>query len=259
MDTLIYETSNFNDFSEEVIQFYLDKTKDLELNVDTRSESLFDLLYTGSFREMKVPYGYIDVFYNVKKYRTNDVSSLYILETNISFVPGKIAKLNGDNRFNNWNNLSGYLHVEAKQSENEIGPDTIRRGGVPKYKDAYPVNVPGVITISSTYSIGVNLGYSFTNGFSLDNITAENTTNLGLNIGYSYNKSYTKAEPSLSTQNGSNNINQYQWYYEYVDKKCETNHINTGYVFEMNNYNHDLLEGDVSLLFNYKMKVKDDG
>ena len=47
---------NFNDFRRSD-SIYLDKTKDLELNVDTRSESLFDLLYTGSFREMKVPYG----------------------------------------------------------------------------------------------------------------------------------------------------------------------------------------------------------
>ena len=154
---------------------------------------------------------------------------------------------------------SGYFHVQGLQAVNELNQATIRTGGIPKFKDAYPENSPGTITVSSSYSIGTTLGYSFTNGFSLDNITISKESSLGLNISYGYDKSYTTSEPALSTQRSSIDSSIYQWTYTYNTSRNETNHLNTGYLFEMNNENHDLFEGDLSLTYAYKMTVKDKG
>ncbi len=261
VDVLNLQTADFADFKTEVIAFYLEKlsTSLNSVRLSGIDESVFQPLYQGSFRESKAPYGYIDVLYTVKKYRSSTTSSLYLVESKASFIPGKMAKDNGDNNYGDWYNKSGYIHVEAKQAVNEIDQATIRKGGIPKLKDAYPENSPGMITVSSTYSIGATLGYSFTNGFSLDNITMEQNREMGLNISYAYTKAYTNQEPALSTQISSTNLNEYQWTYNYVDERNETNHINTGYLFEMNNYNHDLFEGDLSLEYNYKMTVTDNG
>jgi hypothetical protein len=261
VDILNLQSIDFTDFETEVMAFYYEKIMVSSNDIESKSidTSVFQPFYQGSFRELKAPYGYVDVIYTVKKYRSSSTSSLYLVESKVSFTPGKMARDNGDNNYGNWYNKSGYFHVEAQQAVNEIDQATIRKGGTPKLKDAYPENSPGMITVSSTYSIGATLGYSFTNGFSLDNITMEQNREMGLNISYGYTKAYSNQEPALSTQISSSNLNVYQWTYTYVDERNETNHINTGYLFEMNNYNHNLFEGDLSLKYNYKMTVIDDG
>lgn len=260
VDIINADCPNFNDFKNTIMEFYNEKSSlKLELISRTIDNNLFQPLYSGSFREVKKPYGYIDVIYTVKKYRANDVSSLYLVESKASFTPGKMAKDNGDKTYGNWYNNSGYFHVQGLQAVNELNQATIRTGGIPKFKDAYPENSPGTITVSSSYSIGTTLGYSFTNGFSLDNITISKESSLGLNISYGYDKSYTTSEPALSTQRSSIDSSIYQWTYTYNTSRNETNHLNTGYLFEMNNENHDLFEGDLSLTYAYKMTVKDKG
>ncbi|NLK12405.1 MAG: hypothetical protein GX312_02310 [Candidatus Phytoplasma sp.] len=260
IDILSLGELTFNDFKREIINFYHDKSpSNLHFKARTVETELFEPLYSGSFREVKKPYGYIDVLYTVQKYRAKNESSLYLVESKASFTPGKMAKDNGDNTYGDWYNHSGFLHLEGTQAVNEIDQATIRRGGIPKFKDAYPENSPGTITITSSYAMGATLGYSFTNGFSLDNITISENTSLGLNISYGYTKSYTNSEPALSTQRSSISSNIYQWKYTYNTQRNETNHLNTGYMFEMNNYNHNLFEGDLSLEYSYKMTVHDNG
>lgn len=188
VDILNLGETIFDDFKEEVVSFYDEKiSMDTQIETLASTNELFVPLYSGTFREVKKPYGYIDVIYTVKKYRAKNESSLYLVESKASFTPGKMAKDNGDNTYGNWYNHSGFFHVEGTQAVNEIDQATIRKGGIPKFKDAYPENAPGTITVTSSYSIGATLGYSFTNGFSLDNITVSENTSLGLNISYGYN------------------------------------------------------------------------
>lgn len=259
VDILNLGELTFSDFKNEIINFYNEKnTLDVQ-NRTSMETGLFEPLYSGSFREVKKPYGYIDVLYTVKKYRAKHESSLYLVESKASFTPGKMARDNGDTTYSNWYNHSGFFHAEGTQAINEIDQATTRKGGIPKFKDAYPENSPGTITVTSSYSVGATLGYSFTNGFSLDNITVSQNTSLGLNISYGYSKSYTISEPALSTQRSSVNPNIYQWKYTYNTQRNETNHLNTGYLFEMNNYNHELSEDDLTLIYSYKMTVHDNG
>lgn len=260
VDIINAPSLTFEDFKNVILDFYTEKSSfELESSTMAVDTNLFKPLYFGSFREVKKPYGYIDVVYTVKKYRANDISSLYLVESKASFTPGKTAKDNGDTTYGKWYNSSGYFHVQGLQAVNEIDQVTIRKGGIPKLKDTYPENSPGTITVSSSYSIGATLGYSFINGFSLDGITVSKESSLGLNISYGYSKSYTNSEPALSTQRSSIDPSIYQWTYTYNTSRNETNHLNTGYLFEMNNKNHDLFEGDLSLRYTYKMTVKDKG
>lgn len=222
------------------------------MSVDT---SLFVTLYSGSNREEGKPYGYIDCAYTVKKYRANTATSLYLLESRVSYVPGKVANNLGGNGYGNqWLNNEGEVKIRAYRASKDVGY-LVRYGGVPVYKDAYPVNEPATISISSTYSGNLGLGYSFSNGFSLDNISAESNKNVGLNIGYAYNKVITRQEPALTAQLDPNDAQKFTWVFQYYKPANETNYLTTGYLFEMNNQNHDLFEGDLAFEFEYSMTV----
>lgn len=177
----------------------------------------------------------------------------------MTFTPGKMASDNNSEGYGNWYNSGGYVHLKASRAAKEVGYNQYRYGGTPVFKDAYPVNKPGQITITSTYSAGLELGYSFTNGFSLDNITYEENTNLGLNIGYSYSKSYTNTEPALSAQKNAEDTEKFEWKYTYNTPRNETHHLYMGYLFEMNNTGHDLFEGDLAFRYDYEMSVSDKG
>lgn len=183
-----------------------------------------------------------------------------IVETDSDFVPGKIAYANGDTSYSEkMRNDFGYVHLIANQAVEELDQSTIHYGANPYFKDAWPLNSPGTITISSTVEVGLNLGYSFKNGFSLDNITMEEQGSIGANIGYSYSKSYTNQEPRLTTQHSSIDYNEYQWSFQYEDGKNgnETFHLRTGYMFEMSNTDHSLIgEGQFGLEYNFRMTVK---
>lgn len=263
-DTLSTYSTDEKEISKEINEFYNDRVefiKKEENNVlsDNTDSSLFTHVTSGYKRVVAKPYGYMDHSYVVKKYRANNVSSLYIVETDSDFVPGSVAYKNGDTSYNkNMNNYFGYIHLVANQAKEELDQSSIRYGGIPRIKDAWPLNSAGTITIASTYSIGLSLGYSFKNGFSLDDISVENQYNVGANIGYSYSKSYTNQEPRLSTQHDSNNYEKYQWSYQYAQSKNgnETFHLRTGYMFEMNNSGHSLLgEGQFGLEYQFRMQV----
>ncbi len=224
----------------------------------TTGNESFEEIHSGSFRKEEKPYGYIDCNYSVKKYRANDVSSLYIVESHFYFTPGKMAMNLGDNSFDNWLNSSGYAKIKTSIASNEVGYNQVRYGGTPVFKDAYPVNNPGVITIGSSYSQGNTLGYSYTNGFSLDNASFESGSSTSQNTTYGYNKAYQYPEPALSAQKDPMDVEKFTWLYTYVTPRNETNHLLVGYMYEMNNNGHDLLEGDVAITFEYEMTVYND-
>ena len=244
VNEIISEIDNENNFAPTPRAF-------LQLSPYTSGSEVFEALYAGSFREEAKPYGYIDCNYVVRKYRANDTSSLYLVEAHFYFTPGKIARSLGDTTYADWYNLSGFAKIKAKRASNEVGINQVRYGGTPVFKDAYPINSPGVVSINSTYTAGLNLGYSFVNGFSTDN-----TSN---NVSYTYNKSYQGPNPALSAQKDPNDTEKFTWLYTYESPSNETNHLKVGYMFEMNNYNHHLLEGDLALEFEYQMTVDNNG
>jgi hypothetical protein len=248
------------DFVNEKLINIKDKKQNQNTNVNAKSQpdtSSFEVLYEGSFREEGKPYGYIDCDYTVYKYRANNTSSLYLIDSRISFTPGSVANALGSTKYESkWDNYEGFVKLKAIPAENEVGYDQIRYGGTPVYKDAYPVSKPGKIAITSSFSIGANLGYSFTNGFSLDNISVEQETSKGLNILIGYSKTYENDEPALNTAKDPDDVQKYTWRYTYVKERSQSFNLNFGYMFEMNNSGHDLFEGDLAFKYEYKMVVR---
>lgn len=264
-DTLSTYSTDENEIKKEIDEFYNERMQYIKeekntILTETPDNSLFSVVTNGTKRVIAKPYGYMDHHYVVKKYRANNVSSLYIVETESDFVPGVVPYRNNDTSYDkDMRNYSGYIHLVANQAKEELDQSSIRYGGVPHIKDAWPLNSPGMITITSSFTMGLSLGYSFKNGFSLDNISAENQYNVGANIGYGYSKQYTIQEPRLSTQHDSNNYNKYQWSYQYEDSKNgdTTFHLSTRYMFEMNNSGHSLIgEGQFGLEYRFRLQVK---
>lgn len=257
VDDRIIENNFYGNENNTIEDFY-NFIKDIDIKISQpkkvfeNENPLFSTIYTKSDRLSNKPYGYIDCNHDVLKYRVNDVSSLYIINLNTTFVPGIIAKINDSTGFSDYLLNSGYIHILPKRAYFEIYYDNIRYGAQPYYKDAFPVNQPNMVTISSTFNEGLTLGYSFTNGFSLDNIYAEVEQNTGLNISFGYSKSISLSNPSFSMQHGFENRDEVQWNYQYHVNMEESFHFNSGYILEMSNDGGDLSEGSIAYDIEFK-------
>lgn len=160
--------------------------------------SQFVTLYSGSNREEGKPYGYIDCDYTVKKDRANTATSLYLLESRISYVPGKVANNLGKSGYSNkWLNSEGVMKIRAYGA----------------------------------------------------------SKNAGLNIPYYYNNVITRQEPALSAQKDPNDVQKFTLLFRYNTPANEINYLTTRYMFEVNNHNKDLFEGDLAFEFEYSMTV----
>lgn len=233
--------SEIDDFVTEKIHLVSKSESQLSLTDTQETTTAFKDLFDGSFRQVKKPYGYIDCNFSIKKYRANDVSSLYLLESDIAFTPGQAARNENIDGYANWSNKAGYLHIKACESS--------KKCGTPVFKDAYPTKSPHNVFIGSTYSSGSAIGYSRVNGFSLSNTSSADFL-------YAYNKNYTNVEPAFSDQKSADDLEKYEWNYTYDTKRDETNHLQTGFLYEMNNEGHNMSEGNVMIRFEYSMTVE---
>ena len=201
--------------------------------------------------------GYIVYHIAVSKYIVNSKSIIFIVTADNQFVPGIVAKKNNESGYDSYRNQEGYVHMKVEQAydANEEYYYGRRWGNIPYKKDFWPVNEPGVVAITSSINAGVTMGYSFENGFSLDNISVNENRNLGANISYGYSKTITKSEPALSVQVNSGNTSICEWYYTYSKDAEETHHLNTNYMFEISNSPADMLTGDFRLKLDYKFII----
>lgn len=201
--------------------------------------------------------GYIIYHIAVSRYTANSKSIVFIVTVNNAFVPGIVAKKNNEYGYDSYKNQEGYVHMTVEQAydANEEYYYGRRWGNVPYKKDYWPINEPAVTTITSSLQAGVNLGYSFENGFSLDNISVSQNRNIGANISFGYSKAITRSEPALSVQVNSTNADKCEWYYTYSKDASETNHLSTNYMFEISNSRYGMLIGDFRLKLDYKFVV----
>ncbi len=202
--------------------------------------------------------GYIAYHIAVYRYDVVANSQLFIVTVNNAFVPGSVAKTNGDNTYKSFQSLSGYVHMTAEQAfdRNEEYYYGIRYGGLPYKKDYWPINEPGLMTIMSSVQTGLTIGYSFKNGFSTDGISISSDRNIGANISFGYSKSYTQQEPALSVQPSSSNFNEAQWSFAYSKKRAETYHLQTNYMFELDDSKNSMCKGDFRLKLDYQFVLK---
>ena len=241
---------DINSFINEKIALVLKKKEEakiLELeSISLVSDSSVKMktIYENSFRVEKKPYGFVDINYTANKARVSDVSSLWLIETKSAFTPGVTAAQIGKNGYGEYYNARQYLKIVAYQPMNEVGYNQIRYGGEPIFKEAYPKNVPGKITITSTYSNNAHIGFSTQNGLEI-----------GTGAAWTYNQTYETTEPALSAQRDPDDFTKYTWLYNYHSPRNETNNITNGYIFEQNNGGHDLLEDDIAFNVEFKFWV----
>ena len=195
----------------------------LQSSLYTTGNEVFEPLYAGSFRKEEKPYGYIDCDYVVQKCVSSDVKNLYITQATFSFTPGKMAKDSGNTGYGNWYNSTGYVKVKASAAEGEVGTDQVLNGGTAVFKDAYPITSPQNPPITSS----------------------------------SY-RPYQLPTYLLSAQKDPKDTEKYTWLYTCTYPQSDAYRLNVGYMFEMNNIGHDLLESKVALSFEYNMTVYND-
>lgn len=242
-------TTNRKQLKQEIDDFVNSKlaTVNVYSTTDTQStdSQYFQVLYSGSHRDTHKAYGDVCYEFEVLKYRANDVSSLYLVEVQTYFIPGVISNNTDTIGLKKYNLKAGYIHIGASRSAHKLDDSKTIYGGKPVLKDVYPA-IPNLTVITSSYSDQTILGYSFSNGFSVDEKS----------IVRAFDKAYTATEPRLSTQYNAENREMFEWYFAYSESKAESNHLRTGYLFEMNNSGHDLSEGDLALNIDYSISVK---
>lgn len=245
-DQTFYLETNSTDLSnlrDDLKTFYLESNSKKSKNeiemTSTSNGSLFNEIKSSTISKIEKPYGRMTFTYSLKEYEYNDISSLYLFEVKQFFISGANCIENFEDGFKKYYNDSQFVHIQAVQTEAQMGYYDIIKSGIPKFKDAYPVTKPATVTITSSYQAGINFGYSFKNGFSLGGLTIEEDSNCGLNVLAGYSKSYTAINPTLTSQPGQNNC-EYQWNYYYKDPEPVTNYQVLGYMFECNRFQNKI-------------------
>lgn len=201
--------------------------------------------------------GYIVYHIAVSRYTVDSESIIYIVTVNNSFVPGIVANKNNEEGYGKYKNQEGFVHMTVEQAydANEEYYYGRRWGNIPYKKDYWPVNSPSVVTVTSSIQAGINLGYSFENGFSTEGITIGIGSSRGASISYEYSKSITREEPALTAQVNSANTDMCEWYYTYSSDTAETHHQQTNYMFEISNSRNGMFVGDFRLKLDYMFIV----
>lgn len=238
----VYDFQELKKYCNEYFLFALNKSKssyvcDVNLNSDFKKYSKSLIV-----REQKVPYGYIDVDFNF--YYSNKCSNntgLVLVETSSSFVCGNMAAMNNSKFDKSYYQHSQYAHLSVdKYKEWDDSTRDYRTTLTPVVKDYWPVNKPMAQTISSSFNLGFNYGYSYNNGFSTsDGLSITDGKNIGTNIGLGYTKSYTDTLPALSVQKNAENYEIIEWTYSYdqshhAAKINSTNNSSQYLLFEVN-------------------------
>lgn len=224
--------------------YALERNAPMTLANDTSStfESVVSKVFVMRFGDR----GYITYRITVSRYVVNSVSILYIVSVQNSFTPGIVAVENGESDYSKYKNYKGYAHMTVEQAydANEEYYYGKRWGNVPYQKDYWPLNTPSTVSITSSITPNLNLGFSTENGFSI-----------GAGVSFGYSKTVTQSEPRFSAQLNSSNPAKCEWNYEYNTDAPETYHLNTNYMFEMSNSRRDMFIGDFRLKLDYSFSV----
>lgn len=204
-------------------------------------------------------HGYINFQLGVRRYQANNVSSLYILYIDADFVPGRVARINGNTSdYSDCLSDYGYFHLDVMKAYDRTEEQIYgtRYGAEIYTKDYWPVNEPTKVTITSSVTEGWNFGFSFENGFSLDNISSSFGPTYGHSISETYSKAITIQDPLLSAQRY---YDEAQWSFSYQGDGVAnslTYHLSMGYMFESRNDGGAMSEGDFRVKIESQMGFK---
>lgn len=203
-------------------------------NFKVSSDNDFKRVLSGNLKEYKKPYGYFTYTYELSRYDFSEKSSLYHLSLTQYIVPGYIPYSLKENDYQDYSINFAATKVYVCQLEIETGYYESWKGGIPIFKDAYPLTKPNTVIITSSYSAGLTIGRSTEIGFNKGLYESEGFS-FDASLSISYSKSYQKDEPKLSAQPGTKD-GEFTRVYTYERSEKYSNDENLGYFFEMNNY-----------------------
>lgn len=188
----------------------------LTYNYDIQEDenSLFYRLggYPSPAKDLDCDDGYI--VYNLEVFKCNytSTSNLYIVHTASSFVPGHVARLNGNTNYKDYSLKHGYVHLTIERANK----DGII-GGEISPKAMWPLSSDFTTTISSSF--GSNLIFSKEQGSEITlgeggELKTYGNNSTALQFSFVKSKSTTSTDPVLSAQYSSDNICEAQWSFE---------------------------------------------
>mgnify|MGYP001021838444 CR=1 FL=1 len=171
-----------------------------------------------------IPQGKIVFVTNVYVSQPDVEYSIYIVETNTEFVPGYTLRKLGDNTYKNYISSDSRLITSISETVRTYYGYVIY-GETPNVLEYWPKNQVVNRTISTSFGIGAQIGYS-----SKDGLTGTITGNFG------YSQSYETTDPSMTATTieiGS----KYGWNFHYhLDAaRRPTHHFASGQLVEMLN------------------------
>ena len=190
------------------------------------------------------------------KYRFSELSSFYILESEIEFNPGSKINYGSNGNYSNWLNLNNQFKITPKQIHdqdcyNDICVDFT--GGQIIFRDSAPSDNLTSKMINSIYDSNRLIGYAYENGFSTNLISNDEFSDYNKNINFKFDKEYDKNGPILIYEENVEN-NSSEWTYKYEFPLNVSNKIKTFYMFEMNNQS-DFQESEMLFETNYTFEV----
>lgn len=211
------------------------QVKSIDANIDASSKvrTLSATSLTSDFVNVQVfsgdkvekPHGKIVYITNVYMSQPDTLYSVYIVETSTEYIPGYSLKLHGDSTYQNYISTQARINTSIIQMSVSYYGGQVLLGNDPNVLEYWPKNAVLNRTISTSFGIGAQLGYSHEDGFN-GSITG--------NFGYS--QSYDTTDPSM---NASTLVlgEKYGWYFVYdtVAARRATLHFSSGEMVEMLN------------------------
>ena len=169
--------------------------------------------YSSPAKDLDCDDGYI--FYNFEVFRANytTVSDLYLVHTNSSFIPGSVARRNGNDNYKDYKLKHGYVHLILQRATTDSGGI----GGSIVPKAMWPKSTDFQTTISSSYSSN----YVFSNSSGLESgcdlgsgATLKSDRSNSLSISFDKSKTTISSDPVLSAQFSPNSSMEAQWSFQ---------------------------------------------
>ena len=229
------------------------------------SRQPFTLLGVHNFTYTDKPYFLMNTSTYLWKYRLNDNSSFYILESDTDFIPGcEAGKYNSD-YIVNWRNFNNQITIIPHTLFKTIyycssGSDycipfdkrEVESGRIIR-DETFPLVDAEASIITKNDEITLPLGYSFLNGFDFEYNYSLNNKSYGEDPVFPYSKTYNKENPKLFYSIDIFN-SEPTWLYSYEYPTKISNHTKSYYIFSMFNDSY-FLESEMLFEIQYNFEV----
>lgn len=237
---------------------YAKRDNDLRLNSAPNS-NVFDMVYSSKrINVIECDDGYVDMQYNIYDIEFTSQSRLNLLEFNLNFVPGHVARENNEKQtngkeFKDYSLKSGYFHIYTKHREKELDQSLTVHSAFPFFIEAFPnSSTKSYAMLETKTNCEITLSQTKGGEIGIDGFSLKYESEQGFNIGYEKSVTSISQDPMISFQFSPNIKEQAEWNYEILGPDVagkKTFNFTCYYLLELDNNVHQSLQNTFDIYY----------